>query len=138
MTSSLRDVTKRVCVVALLWRLVDAVYTSLNKVGGKRCCGAGSPLNVNKLSRGETICPPPPIAADLRPCADESAVQLWWSGLGAARLAGLGADRRTDRQTDGSRHRLMPPCGGGIKTGKGFQLEGLLLYKIKPSLNLCV
>jgi len=58
MTSSLRDVTKRVCVVALLWRLVDAVYTSLNKVGGKRCCGAGSLLNVNKLSRGETICPP--------------------------------------------------------------------------------
>jgi len=50
----------------------------------------------NKLSRGETICPPP-IAADLR-----------WPGRGAARLAGLGAVG----QTDGTQHRLMSSTAG--------------------------
>ena len=52
------------------------------------------------------------IAADLRPCADGSAVRtalVAWLGLGAARLAGLGAQRsaqrlvevgQTDRRTD--------------------------------------
>jgi len=65
--------------------------------------------------------PSPPIAADLRPCADRSAVRTALvacraaalpiaygaSGLGAACLGQLG-------QTDGSRYRLMPPYGGGI------------------------
>jgi len=63
--------------------------------------------------------PSPPIAADLRPCADRSAVRTALvacraaalpiaygaSGLGAACLGQLG-------QTDGSRYRLMPPYGG--------------------------
>jgi len=58
----------------------------------------------NKLSRGNT----PPIAADLRPCADRSAVRtalaacsLWRSWL-----------RRWERQTDESQYRLMPSTAG--------------------------
>ena len=45
---------------------------------------------------------PPPIAH-----TDPQSAQLWWSGLGAARLAKRCApsrprwDRQTDRQTDG-------------------------------------
>jgi len=35
---------------------------------------------------------PPPIAADLCPCADGSeSAQLWWPGRGTVCLAGLGA-----------------------------------------------
>ena len=61
---------------------------------------------VSKLSRGEKMCPPP-LAADLRPCAHGSALpQLWWPGLGAQRLAGPGGTDRqtgpTDKQTDRS------------------------------------
>ena len=37
------------------------------------CASKNRIYSVNKLSRGETICPPP-IAADLRPCADGFAV----------------------------------------------------------------
>jgi len=37
---------------------------------------------------------------------DPQSARLWWLGLGAALLAGLGG---TDRRTDESRHRLMPP-----------------------------
>jgi len=58
------------------------------------------------LSRGNMICPLP-IKADLRQCADKSAVHtamVAWPGhtVGAACLAGLGTrpggtDRRTDR-----------------------------------------
>jgi len=58
------------------------------------------------LSRGNMICPLP-IKADLRQCADKSAVRtamVAWPEhtVGAARLAGLGTrpggtDRRTDR-----------------------------------------
>jgi len=46
----------------------------------------------NKLSRGETICPPPPIAVDLRPCADGSVVRTALVGP---------TDGQTDRRTDG-------------------------------------
>ena len=70
----------------------------------------------NKLSRGETICPPP-IAADLRPSADGSAVRTAlaaWPGLGAARLAAQVGP--TDRRTDGARRRLMPPRRRHIRT----------------------
>jgi len=63
---------------------------------------------INKLSRGETICPPP-IAADLRPCADGSAVRAALVAYRAAVLpiaydaAGLGASQleQTDGQTAG-------------------------------------
>jgi len=41
---------------------------------------------------------------------DPQSAQLWWPGLGAARLAGPGG---TDTQKDGSRHRLMPAYSGG-------------------------
>jgi len=68
----------------------------------------------------------PQIAADLRQCdlriyvraqTDPQSAQLWWPGRGAACLAGPGrTDRRTDRQTDGSQHQLMPTYGGGIIT----------------------
>ena len=47
---------------------------------------------------------PPP--ADRGGSADPQPAQLWWPGLGAARLGEVG---RTDGQTDGSRHRLIPP-----------------------------
>jgi len=60
---------------------------------------------------GETICPPP-VAADLRPFADGSAVrtslvtgQLQAASVPPAACYSLG----WDRQTDGSRYRLMPP-----------------------------
>ena len=49
----------------------------------------------NKLSRGETICPPPPIAVDLRPCADGSVVRTALVGPTDGQT-----DRRTDGQTD--------------------------------------
>jgi len=66
-------------------------------------------LKQNKLSRGKTICPPP-IALDLRPCADGSAVRTalvaWprrcassWPRHCAPRPGG------TDRQTDGPTDR---------------------------------
>jgi len=68
----------------------------------------------------------PQIAADLRQCdlriyvraqTDPQSAQLWWPGRGAVCLAGPGrTDRRTDRQTDGSQHQLMPTYGGGIIT----------------------
>jgi len=54
---------------------------------------------------------PPPIAADLRPCADRSAVRTALVACGAAAqtiaygAAALG--RVTDGRTDGSRYRLM-------------------------------
>ena len=74
---------------------------------------------------------PPPIAADLRPCADGSAVRkalmvcsaaalpvaYGAAGLGTYGAAGLGArlgqPGQTDRQTDGRiGYRLMPPTAG--------------------------
>ena len=66
---------------------------------------------------------PPPIAADLHPCADGCAVRTALvPGLGAVRLAGpSGTDRRTDRQTDGQTDgrtfaaSLNAPYGAGIK-----------------------
>jgi len=63
---------------------------------------------------------PPPIAADLRPCADGSADRTVLV-VGAARLAGLGVarlgqwDRQTDRQTDG-------------RTDRGIALKLMLPY----------
>ena len=46
----------------------------------------------------------------VRARTDPQSAQLWWPGIGAARLAGPGGtDRRTDRQTDG---RIA--AGGGI------------------------
>jgi len=58
---------------------------------------------------------PPPIAADLRPCADGSAVRTALVASYAVRAAPR-PDRQagTDSQIDGSRHRLMPPISGGI------------------------
>ena len=57
---------------------------------------------------------PPPIAADLRPCADGSAVRTALVAsprLSAPSWPGPGG---TDRRTDGSRQCLMPsPYGGG-------------------------
>ena len=42
----------------------------------------------------------------VRAQTDPQSARLWWPGLGAARLAGPGGtDRRTDKQTGGSRHR---------------------------------
>jgi len=69
-------------------------------------------ISGNKLSRGETICPPP-IAADLHPCADGSAVRTALVAsprLSAPSWPGPGG---TDRRTDGSRQCLMPPPYGG-------------------------
>jgi len=63
---------------------------------------------------------PAPIAADLGPCADGSAVRTalaaWprrcaLAGLGAVHLGQVGD---TDGRTDRSRHWLMLPYGGGI------------------------
>jgi len=74
----------------------------------------------------KTICPPPPMAvrltADLRPSADRSAVRtsLVAGGrpaAGSRHAFSLGWDRQTDRQTDGSRYRLMPPYGCGTISG---------------------
>ena len=69
---------------------------------------------------------PPPIAADLRACADGSAVRTALVACRAAALpvvhgiAGLGAHLgqlgQTDGRMDGSRYRLMPLNGGGIIT----------------------
>jgi len=58
---------------------------------------------------------PPPIAADLRPCADGSAVRTALMACRAAALpvAAYGA-AGTDRRTDRLRYRLMPPTAGGI------------------------
>jgi len=54
---------------------------------------------------------PPPIAADLRPCADGSAVRTALVACSAAvAQAQVG---QTDRQTDGSRHRVMCRYDGG-------------------------
>ena len=61
---------------------------------------------------------PPSIAADLRPCADGSAVRTalvaWprrctpsWPRCDRQ------TDRQTDGRTDGSRHRIMTPNAGG-------------------------
>ena len=50
----------------------------------------------------------------VRARTDPQSAQLWWPGIGAARLAGPGGtDRRTDRQTDG---RIA--AGGHNKTTK--------------------
>jgi len=74
---------------------------------------------------------PPPIAADLHPCADGCAVRTALvPGLGAVCLAGpSGTDRRTDRQTDGRTFAasLNAPYGAGIKS-KG-KLISLLFYE---------
>jgi len=61
---------------------------------------------------------PPPIVADLRPCADGSAVRtfFWWPAVaaGSQHAYNLRQLRHgTDRQTDGPRYRLMPPTAGG-------------------------
>jgi len=54
----------------------------------------------DKLSRGETICPRRSRRIYVRVRTDPQSAQLWWLGLGVARLAGPGG---TDRRTDGSR-----------------------------------
>ena len=66
-------------------------------------------MGENKLSRVETICLSP-IAADLRPCADGSAVRI--ALVACSSTAGL--DAGTDRRTDGSRYRLMRLYSGGV------------------------
>jgi len=53
----------------------------------------------------------------VRARTDPQSAQLWWPGLGAARLAGPGG---TDGRTDGSRYRLMSPYGGGANVRKQF------------------
>ena len=66
---------------------------------------------------------PPPIAADLRPCADGSAVRtalVAWPRRGAPRW-----DRHTetDGRTDGSLRRLMPSTAGAVGTEALFLLQ---------------
>jgi len=67
-------------------------------------------ISGNKLSRGETICPPP-IAVDLHPCADGSAVRT--APVAWPRLCTPSCPGGTDRRTDGSRQCLMPPIRRG-------------------------
>ena len=71
-------------------------------------------MHSNKLSRGEMI-RPLPIAADLRPYTDRCTVctalvawPRWCMPIGPC----LGA--RWNRQTDRSKHHLMPPMAGDI------------------------
>ena len=68
--------------------------------------------------------PPPPIAADLRPCADGSVVRtalVAWPGEALRVYARR--DRQTDGRTDRSRHHLMPPYVGGIIIGRLITLQ---------------
>jgi len=60
----------------------------------------------------------------VRPRTGPQSEHLWWPGrpaAGSQRADSLGWDRQADRQTDGSRYRLVPPPrrhhGGGLITG---------------------
>jgi len=73
----------------------------------------------NKLWHGETIiCPHRSQQIYIHAQKDPQSAQLWQPGLCTACLAGPGGlrDGQTDRQTDGLRHHLTPPYGGGIIT----------------------
>jgi len=77
--------------------------------------------------------PPPPIAAaDLRPCADGSAVGTALAACAApvAQLARLGQLRQTDRQTDGSRHSRTP--GGGANDNTAGETAAAEIDRCRP------
>ena len=69
-------------------------------------------MNKQVIARRDDMPPRRSRRIYVRARTDPQSAQLWWPGLGAARLA---APRPggTDRRTDGPRHRLIPPMTGG-------------------------